>query len=76
MGREAKTWTEQTRRRVIQSPRAAAHRKKVEVAAVTFDRAALRKARFNVISTEDRRKVGSDLWARAVEGDGNVLDGL
>ena len=60
--------------RILDGAHGVAHRDSVEKAARDVAIDALRKANFHVISTEDERGSGSDLWAKAIEGDNSVLD--
>jgi len=58
------------RRRIQQGAKAVAHRDAVEASARDVAVAALRREGFGVVSTENRRGVGSDLWAAGCEADG------
>jgi hypothetical protein len=62
------------RKRILEGARAAAHRSSVEKAARDVVVAGLRRARMGVVSTESRRGLGSDLWARAIEANGSVTE--
>ncbi len=61
------------RRRILEGARGSAHRTSVEKAAVDVALRELHRARFSVVSTENRRGVGSDLWARSVDAAGDTI---
>lgn len=60
------------RKRILDGVRASAHRASVEKAARDLVVGELRRANFGVVSTETKRGLGSDLWARAIEADGRL----
>jgi hypothetical protein len=62
------------RKRILDGARAAAHRSSVEKAARDAVVAHLQQVRMGVVSTELERGLGSDLWARAIEADGSLID--
>lgn len=62
------------RRRIREGARAAAHRRSVEDAGRDVAVSSLASRRFAVVSTEKERGLGSDLWAKALEGDGSILE--
>lgn len=64
----------QVRRRITAGARATAHRRSVEAAARDVVVRTLCRCRFGAVSTENRRGIGSDIWAQAIEADGAVTE--
>lgn len=62
------------RKRILDGARATAHRNAVEKAARDLAVDSLRRVGLGVVSTENRRRLGSDLWAQGIEADGTVSD--
>jgi hypothetical protein len=62
------------RQRIRDGARASAHRASVEKAARDVVVACLHRVRMGVVSTEKKKGLGSDLWARAIEADNTVTD--
>ena len=62
------------RKRILDGVRATAHKRQVESAARKVAVEGLRATGRAVVSTEDRRGVGSDLWARGAETHGSYSD--
>lgn len=62
------------RKRILDGARASAHRSSVEKAARDVVVGGLRRVRMGVVSTEAKRGLGSDLWARCKEANGDIVD--
>lgn len=60
------------RQRILLGAKAVAHRDAVQAAARDVVVAALRRVKFGVVSTEDKRGIGSDLWARCYESNRSI----
>lgn len=62
------------RRRILEGAKASSHRSFVEKSARDVAVAQLRRARISVVSTEEKRGLGSDLWAKALNADGGAVE--
>ena len=58
--------------RIVAGAKSSAHRRSVESAGRDLVVMALRSGRFGSVSTENKRGLGSDIWAQAAEPDGSV----